>query len=475
MFLQVTRNLLSSSGLPSAKTAAEGKAVAEEEEGDWCYLVVDAAGIRARSSPSYDKTQVEKRGRHMVGEVVAIDRRRKAGWTRWLRVRDTADWLFDVSPKDNKVRMTEVEVLQGEWLYEVLQESKLASSLADVSSDRDRRDRGSRDMLSWSPKKGKKAQELSPLSIVASETAEVAEQAAGDLRPGDLVTVVERVRPLHSKGAYLRLAHGGWAVDFDGRQQLRRMSDEADDKAVPGLWHYVVLDPKGITLRSKASCEKSAKLQARLEEGQLVRVTERRSDGLTTFLSVAEPSGWAFDQAKGKAVLRMAEASVEDGEWWYHVTDDKGCGLRRTCSTSHQARCGFGPQKGALVKVVQRVQVGDTIFMRLPEGQWIFDRKHGKRIVAGPCQVQERNGLISTVTASSIQLRQAPTDEGWARTNLVMLAGAKVSVDRMVELSGVWWSFVRRSQGSMEGWTLSSGLDLAPNLRLDGAARWTAC
>lgn len=485
MFLQVTRNLLSTRGLTAAQTAAEGKAVAEEEEGEWRYLVVDSSGIRARSTPSYDKAMSEKRGRHVAGDVVTVDRRRKAGWTRWLRVKGGTDWLFDVSPKDNRVRMKEVEVLTGEWFYEVLKDTSLAPSLAALQGlegkSRPRQNSGT--VTPLSPNHNSHTP-LSPLSVVSSPTSAPVPSSpfspSTALQSGDLVTVVERVRPLLSKGAYVRLAQGGWALDFNGQQQLRRLSDEGERQEEPlsrGEWDYIVLDPKGITLRTRACYEKAAKLQARLEEGQLVKVTERRSEGLTTFLHVREPDGWAFDQAAGsKAYLRMAEAHVEAGNWWYHVVDSKGCGLRSKCSTSNTSRCGFGPQKGALVQVVQRVKVGDTMFLQLPDRNWIFDRKNGKRIIAGPCEVQERNNLISKVIAErGIKLLEAPTDEAWAKSSLTLLFGAQITVDLMVQLDGVWWSHVRRSQGSMEGWTPASGLDLPPNVRSEGAARWCAC
>lgn len=82
-----------------------------------------------------------------------------------------------------------------------------------------------------------------------------------------------------------------------GCQQVNRLEDDvvspvlltgSEDEVDAGEWKYIVLDPKGVTLRSHATYEKAAKLKDRLEEGEVVSVLERRDGADTVGLSRVE-------------------------------------------------------------------------------------------------------------------------------------------------------------------------------------------
>lgn len=528
MLRAASRNLWAVSGLPAA-TSAVGESVADhEEEGLWHYLVVDPVGIRPRLHASYDRgsKDPEKFNKVAVGAVLSIERRRKAGWTKWLCINGDGGWVFDISPKDKKVRLVEVEVFgpDGDWVYEVLVDSPIytmlgALTLSQRSSQglsRPGRSLSFGDNSDLGSASGQGFDGGAPLLPTSARRTPPLLAASGApacpiaLRRGELVTITERVRPILGKGSYLRLVDSrGWAMDFDGGTQfMRRVEVEscpgwelqsADSAALNqsptranpppeeqnpraadeyGSWHYVVLDPKGMTLRSRPSYDKKVKLKMRLEEGQLVTVVERREAEGMTFLRVESPAGWAFEQQPGYATyLRMAEAFVEDGEWWYRVTDARGCGLRRRLSTSAQGKCGWGPEMGAVVRILQRVQVGETTFLRQEDGNWIFDLKHGNRIIHGPLDMKECNDVQASVIAEAgAFMLKGPTGEQWARTKMVLLHEAKVAVARMVQIEGVWWSSVSKPGGAMKGWVPSETLDLDLNIgRGVNDAPWCAC
>jgi len=187
-------------GHQSQKDASSQEDVLGEEIGLWKYLVIDPRGIRARQDAKYSKNTKchDQESRYEEGAVVEVARRRTAGWTKWLGLKSGNGWLFDVSPKDKKVRMVEVEVIQGKWLYECID---FFVPLLD------------RPMISM-VRKYMKAKKRTSLS----------EQ--------DTVEITEKVRPLNGKGNFLRLADGrGWVLDYiEGRQVLQRQwySDNAE-------------------------------------------------------------------------------------------------------------------------------------------------------------------------------------------------------------------------------------------------------
>merc|ERR1711920_895161 len=183
-----------------------------------------------------------------------------------------------------------------------------------------------------------------------------------------------------------------------------------------------------------------------------------------TFLRLesAELSGWAFDtQPGGASHMRMMEVSLETGTWWYRVISDK-VGLRSRCSIADGAKLGPGPEKGALVRVCQRAKVGTTTFVRPNDMPgWIFDRmKDGKRLMEGPMEVYIMRSALATVCAEGgVQLLKSPTDQSWARTKMVVLQNARVTVVLKVSIDGKVWIEVSK-QGGMSGWCLASALEL---------------
>lgn len=426
-----------------------------EEWGEWRYLVVDPKGIRARLEASYDK--IYKRSdvgiRYKEGDVLEFDRRRKACWTYWLKLKGNDEaWLFDVSPKDKSIRMVEAEVLTGEWQYET-------SSLRRV-----------------------------PLLSHPSLTLAGRPLKAGQshLELDEVVTVVERVRPLSAKGSFLRLADGrGWVLDFLNGNRLLQRSVQLSDSSEPSLsssgesscftaadvsrissldagapefgeWQYVVLDPRGVSLRSHPTSSKGQKTNHRVKEGQIVKVNERRAGDGFTFLHLSNPQGWALDRQPGaSSSMRMTEVTVERGLWFYIVIADKGVATRFRCSVSENAKCGRGPLMGSFIAVNERVQVGDTTFLRLKDdGLWIFDSKNGRQLVDGPVDAETPvPGTTACVRADGgVYLLTSPTNQKWAVTKLLLLDNSQVHLLLTVEYDGTKWALVSKPGSNVKGW-----------------------
>lgn len=438
-----------SSSVSGEKHAHNDQDVLQEEVGEWKYLVVDTGGIRPREDASYsDDTKgrgADQRCRLQEGTIVSIDRRRSAGWTTWLGLASGDGWVFDVSPKDKRVRMVEAEVTSGEWVYVAGREIVPIISLP------------------------------SPQQAFAAARAFRRKKF---ISPGQTITVVKKIRPVTMKTSFLMLADGiGWTVDHvEGRQVLLHSGSPcspavamAEDSAeiVPelGSWSYIVVDPKGQTLRNEPSYNPKAKIAARLEDGDVVTVFERRPGDGTTFLRIASPSGWVFDcQPGSKGRVRLTPVSLEHGEWFYSVSAQKGIALRSKCSFGDECRVGAGPLKGCLVQITERIKVGETTFLRISNGHWIFDRKCGRQLAEGPLQYQ-RPGSSTMGTVQShagVTLLSSPTSQRWASTRLLLLPGSRVHVLALCEVEGLWWTHVSKGQQSaerggsaMEGWLVS--------------------
>jgi hypothetical protein len=450
--LKKLNNGYNGSSLLGSKLANSDIDIMEEETGEWHYLVVDSSGVRPREDACYTKdTKRTDLDRIKEGTVVKVDRRRRSGWTKWLSLTTGEGWLFDVSPKDKKVRMVEVEVAAGEWQYVVTQEnvpvlSKPSLHLAALKSS-------------------KKAQVLEYKEVVSAR---------------------EKVRPLNGKGSFLRLSDGrGWVQDFaNGRQVLQRWEVPRDNcgsssmnqpaevvditkqelcEPELGNWEYIVLDPKGICLRSSPTYDKSEKNQWRLEEGEIVHVVERRIGNGTTFLHI-ENQGWAFDTqpCSSKRRQRLAQVNVESGSWFYRVCATKGVAPRSRCTFSENCKVGQGPSEGALVEVCRRVKVGEATFLKLKEGDgWIFDVKSGKAVVEGPFDVEMPPDVTATVQGNAgIYLLSAPTQLHWAVTKKLLLPGARAQVTHICNIEGSRWARIRQPNGNMDGWVLYDSLHL---------------
>lgn len=484
-----------------------------EEAGTWRYLVVDTSGIKARADSRYSKdTKINGSGKFREGTIVEVDRRRKDGWTTWLHVRKStppveSEWLFDVSPKDRKVRMVEVEVVEGSWMYEACE-------------------------LRRAP--------ILPFPSLALALRKGGREA---LALGEAMTIVERVRPVAGKGSFLKLEDGrGWVLDFvDGHRVVtpcpvgyssgstsnmgcpstpsgagseRRLSSAQSERrvgtansqgsngsvvrerrfsiahdtrqaalvatvaaeSVPvldypnlgppenGSWDYVVLDPQGMCLRDRPSTDAAHKADKRIEDGDLVRVVERRAGDGCYFLRLAFPQGWACDRRPGEAChVRMMEVNVERGSWLYRITAEKGVSMRTSCSLSSSTKCGRkGVQCGAVVAVNERVRVAGTTFLRLKEeGLWIFDRNGGRERASGPLPVEvpPSRSRLAVDAPQGVMLRHAPTDLKWAGgTKMRLLNDARVQVSMLLEIQGVHWAYVTQCGGSLQGWMSADSL-----------------
>merc|ERR1719235_488794 len=110
-----------------------------------------------------------------------------------------------------------------------------------------------------------------------------------------------------------------------------------------------------------------AKIAARVGEGELVEVLERRVGQGTTFLRLRQPQGWVFDMqpcARQKR-QRMLEVEIYLGAWIYRVFRPKGISLRARCSFAEDAKIGRGLCCGSLLEVAIQVRVGETTFLKL--------------------------------------------------------------------------------------------------------------
>jgi len=478
--LKTARGLFSSSGLPSAKNANADHEIAEQEEetGVWHYLIIDAHGCRARETPTYEGKKISKTHRYNEGQVITVNRRRKSGWTKWVYCKDACGWLFDVSPKkDRKVRMVEVECVEGQWEYEAT--SEMAAVMPDVSP------------------------------LLVSRFASGATKPASCLKLGEVVQISTRVRPLNGKGSFLKLADGrGWVVDFmDGRQIMRRATGNpqagstdntpittpgitpprsctpvsvCDVKSVEtseyGDWTYIIVDPKGLCPRNAPTYDKCSKIDRRVEEGEVVRVSERRPAEGTMFLKISSPAGWIFDAQPGnKARARATEVNVQRGNWFYRIVAEKGVALRSRCSFADSSKAGRGPDKGAVIEVKERIRCGETTFLKISfglQGGWVFDKKHKRTLVEelGPKDIKELEleGQVNETACTGdngVHLRAAPTMEKWATTKMLVLPNARVQVMKSANLDNKEWLEVSLPGRNMQGWLLAETITLDQTVR----------
>lgn len=441
----------------------------EDEKGHWHYLVVDAAGIRPRRETTYSKDSKDDAApRIKEGSIVEICARRKTSWTQWLCLASGVGWVHDVSPKDYAVRMVEVEVLKGDWVYQV---------------------------------GGHKVSILQWPSLCAAQHPP---KGASSVEANEVLKVCERIRPLNGKGCFLRLADfRGWVFDFSkGDQVIQRYrgspredcesdlccsastslsttcstSEEEPElsalrkgphalQAGPsehGSWDYIVLEPKGISLRTSPTFDASAKNGSRLAHGDIVKALERQTCDGTTFLRFEFPPGWAFDlhQRLTNQRKRMAPVEVEHGEWHYRVCTTKGVALRKRCSLDDASKIGRGPAQGALLTVIRRVKLGEITFCRLKDqNAWVPDCKDGRVLLEGPIELQAHSCPATVKSADGVHLMDAPTWNKWARTKKVLLKGSVAQVVCTCILDGEEWVQVSQP-GGMEGWSSTYNFDM---------------
>lgn len=470
--------------------AADGPAQLEEEAGTWYYLVVDSSGIRPRRDTAYSKSsKCTEMGRIKEGSIVDICARRRAGWTQWLALSSGAGWVHDVSPKDYSVRMVEVEIVRGEWDFQ-------------VCSDR-----------------------VSVLAMPSMAMVQKGSKNLPCLENNQVVKVSEKIRPISGKGSFLRLADGsGFVFDFMKGQQVMhrwhpehvstlpreasgRLGLEADSPSTPsrseaqdsaflgssggssqftpmqkkkkdsraeaawnlsapeyGTWNYIVLDPKGVSLRAEPTDSEKAKTGVRLHQGNVVQACELRRGDTTTFLRLENPPGWAFDVQPGLTHQRkrLTPVEVEQGLWYYRVCSAKGVALRSRCSLEESAKYPRkGPSEGAVLAISRRVKVGNVTFGRLKDDDaWVPTCKDGKVLLEGPIEAQDRNNAHAKVKAGNgITLLDAPTKQRWAQTNRILVKGTPVRIQRSIQVEDEVWAYVSQHAG-MEGWSFLFNFEL---------------
>jgi hypothetical protein len=85
-----------------------------------------------------------------------------------------------------------------------------------------------------------------------------------------------------------------------------------------GSFLYVVTAEKGVALRNRCSFSDTSKVGRGPEKGALCEVKERVKCGETTFLRLANGSGWVFDKKNGRSMLEPLKESD------YQVMTDEG-------------------------------------------------------------------------------------------------------------------------------------------------------
>eukprot|EP00746_Dinoflagellata_sp_MGD_P000180 gnl/MRDRNA2_/MRDRNA2_100322_c0_seq1.p1 gnl/MRDRNA2_/MRDRNA2_100322_c0~~gnl/MRDRNA2_/MRDRNA2_100322_c0_seq1.p1 ORF type:complete len:849 (+),score=160.07 gnl/MRDRNA2_/MRDRNA2_100322_c0_seq1:98-2644(+) len=350
------------------RNSAFDAALEPEETGSWYYLVVETDNLRSYSCSGDARQEIANAVQLEIGQVVTVCRRQKQGWVHWLAVEDSVNrspsctWCCDISPEqDRTVRMMEVQIETGSWSYEAISEQSA----------------------------------ILPRPMLRNSTRSSANRPLHSLGQSEVILVTERIVPMDDDGAILKLGDGrGWVLEYvNGIRFLQATSRLAPDTVERGDWTYIVVDPKGICPRSEPTHDKAAKLKRCIEEGEVVRVTERKIVDGTMFLKTGSPAGWVFEVQPGdQSRIRMRMVSVEQGMWSYQVRAEKGIALRMRCSFSDAAKAGHGPSKGEIVRVKERLQCGETTFLRLADGTgWVFDKKNGRQMLdlIGPKDVHE--------------------------------------------------------------------------------------
>jgi len=313
------------------------------DHGLWFYHVVEPAGIVPRRLASYDES-FKTSGKLMEGEVVVVDRRLVRDWTTWLRLRSSADWVWDISPKDARVSLVELTCDFGPWEYEA---ASVVGVLQTPSLDLQRHK-----PTAW-------------------------------LKSGELVTVLERYGVAGRTVGFMRLAENrGWVRDdrgLDGGQMRPALVPygapwlPAPAGEESGSWDYIVGSVDGAT----------SSRGTRLNEGDVVRVIARRPAELAMLLCLEDGSWVADTVMQGKSMfVSMVRVHVERGRWAYRVVAKRGIGVRARSTLSDNAKCVRGPNCGEHVDIEERVICGSTAFLKMSDGRgWLFDVKKGKQLM----------------------------------------------------------------------------------------------
>jgi hypothetical protein len=321
-----------------------------EEAGSWTYLVVDARGITMRQAPAYDCSFKCEDRRLAEGQLVRADRRLVRGWTRWLRIKGSGEWVFDVSPKNAQVRLVEVVCEAGSWEYH-------ATCSTPV---------------------------LHAPSLVQAATRACSSAA---LLSGDVVTVTEHYRLVGRAATFLKLLGGrGWlyyAGAGDGGDAKSRLVPPlpAPDKAlsIVAPSDYIVIDPLGVDVwRIDRNSSVQGSPVRRLREGEVCACTERRCTewGLMVRLS---DGLWAAEYVwrGGSFYQAMVNVAVERGGHWIYRVTGQSVDLRAPSSFERTVAAAVDrPRQGDHVEIAERMTCGIMHFLKLADGRgWIYDSR----------------------------------------------------------------------------------------------------
>lgn len=324
--------------------------IESEEEGFWTYLVIDGRGITVRQAPAYDRSFKSGGRRLEEGTLVQVDRRLTRGWTRWLRVRGSGEWVFDVSPKDAQIRMVEVACEVGPWEHVVHASTPVlrAPSLREASA------------------------------------AQKPRRSGPTLEHGEKVTVIEKYSPVGRTDAFLKLMGGsGWVHCPSGwfanaSHDVREASSPSQPHTKHAPVHYMVIDRAGVDVwRLDHKGEAQGAAVRRLLEGEVCEVTESRATTQGFMLRFGDGL-WGADHAQrvGGIFRSMVPVSIERGGHWIYKVVGLELDLRTPSSFARtSAENIMKPCLGDSMEVTERAACGSMRFLRLADGRgWIFDK-----------------------------------------------------------------------------------------------------
>eukprot|EP00746_Dinoflagellata_sp_MGD_P008787 gnl/MRDRNA2_/MRDRNA2_117634_c0_seq1.p1 gnl/MRDRNA2_/MRDRNA2_117634_c0~~gnl/MRDRNA2_/MRDRNA2_117634_c0_seq1.p1 ORF type:complete len:544 (-),score=116.98 gnl/MRDRNA2_/MRDRNA2_117634_c0_seq1:33-1664(-) len=148
-------------------------------------------------------------------------------------------------------------------------------------------------------------------------------ETKGKLQEGELVRIHQRKPLANSETCFLRLAEGGWCYDVQpGVNSLVRMV-EVTVEDVNSV--YQVVAAKGVGIRNRPSFLQSAIVCRGPEKGEYVETCQRLVYADTTFLRLADGSGWVFDHKNGKQILQWLQDEpglAEDDHAENHIYTD---------------------------------------------------------------------------------------------------------------------------------------------------------
>lgn len=335
-----------------------------EELGSWHYLVVGRS-ITTRKVPAYDATN--KTGVvYAEGTVLPVDQRIVCAWTRWLRVCDGGDsefWLFDISPKDCRLRAVEVLREEGPWVVKA----------------------------------------PAPLQTMPGPLLELPKRGMPPISEGAALTVTERLRLVGRTMELLRLDDGRWLQDLSGAT-----GGKTRQAAEVGAWQYLALEgglrpchrADDIKLsdgnqerapvsgaESSARAEEASPSDRRgrsIPEGCVLQVVERRPGADALLLRLSDGS-WVPDVvgSRHNARASLTEAEVEISPSSYVVVAARGIAIRGRPSFNEGAKIAEGPGCGETVACSESIRCGGTCFLKMANGRgWLFDvNRHGKRVM----------------------------------------------------------------------------------------------